>query len=509
MAHTPPEDVLAHSENPVVHRIPSIATDRPRTRIVCTIGPATGTVEEIARLIDAGMSVARLNLSHGDPDAHMGYVRAVRAASGEKGTPVAILADLPGPKYRLGEVPADGITVEDGTAYTLLSGGTEPATDETAPVWPLGLHTDVRPGAAILIDDGAIVLEVAEITGREIRCLVTQGGELRPRKAVAAPGCVCGLDYLTDETSRALAFAAEARVDFVGLSYCRSADDARRVRAQLQNLDASPHLVAKIELRQAVDDLPAILAETHGVMVARGDLGVELPIADVPGAQKHIIRAANNAGKVVITATQMLESMVESPTPTRAEATDVHNAVRDGTDAIMLSGETSIGRYPVRAVEYMARIALRAEEELEHDAFMERRNRANIEAGEGVDDAIAYNACRTAAALGAKVILAFTESGSTAGRVASYRPETPLLALVADSRVQQLLALRWGVTPLLAPECRSVQEIFVEGSRVAQESGYATEGDLAVVVAGMPIGIPGTTNLLRVMRIPEPDPSSP
>ncbi|NQU96032.1 MAG: pyruvate kinase [Chloroflexi bacterium] len=489
-----------------MYPIPTSLAARPRTRIVCTIGPATATRDAIARLINAGMSVARLNLSHGDLRTHIATVQAIRAASDDTGTPVAILTDLPGPKYRLGDVSPGGVTLETGTSYILRSGGTAPADAASAPVWPPGLHTDVSAGANILIDDGAIILNVRDVEGPNIRCTVEQGGEILPRKAVAAPGSVSTLDYFTDETSRAIDLAAEARVDFVGVSYARSAEDVRRVRARLQDAGARPRLIAKIELRQAVENLDSILAEADGVMVARGDLGVELPIADVPGAQKHIIHTANNAGKVVITATQMLESMVNSPTPTRAEATDVHNAVRDGTDAVMLSAETSIGKHPIAAVECMARIARRAEDELEHDAFMQRRNRASIQAGQGVDDAIAYNACTTAAALGAKVILAFTESGSTAGRVASFRPATPILAMVASTETQRLLALRWGVIPLLTRPCHSVQEMFVEGSRAAKETGLTRDGDLAVVVAGMPIGVPGTTNLLRVMRIPEPAP---
>jgi len=489
-----------------VYPIPDAIADRPRTRIVCTIGPATATRSVIADLINAGMSVARLNLSHGDRATHMDSAQAARAASEDTATPIAILADLPGPKYRLGDVSRQGIILENGASYTLQSGGTAPGDDRSAPVWPAGLHADVSPGTSILVDDGIIALTVRSVDGPHIHCTVEQGGEIKPRKAVAAPGCVSTMDYLTEETARALDLAAEARVDFVGISYARSPEDVRRARTHLRNAGAEPRLIAKIELRQAVEDLAPILAESDGVMVARGDLGVELPIWEVPAAQKHIIRTANNAGKVVITATQMLESMVDSPSPTRAEATDVHNAVRDGTDAVMLSAETSIGRYPLHAVRYMARIARSAEADLEHDTFMERRNRANIDAGEGVDDAIAYNACRTAAALGAKVILAFTESGSTAGRVASFRPQTPILAMVSHPETQRLLALRWGVIPLLTRPCRSVQEMFAEGSRAALETGLAHDGDLVVVVAGMPIGIPGTTNLLRVMRIPEPAP---
>ena len=264
-----------------------------------------------------------------------------------------------------------------------------------------------------------------------------------------------------------------------------------------------PQLIAKIELRQAVENIGSILQSADGVMVARGDLGVELPIAEVPGVQKHIIRAANHAGKVVITATQMLESMIDSPMPTRAEATDVHNAVKDGTDAVMLSAETSIGKYALEATQCMAQVAVKAEEELNHNQFIEERHSANLRSGVVVDDAIAYSAVRVADAVGAKLIIAFTESGSTAGRVASFRPKTPVLGMVGDPTAERRLTLRWGVQSLRAPTFASVQEMFVEGSKAAQEAGYCKKGDLAIAVVGMPIGVPGNTNLLRVIRVPE------
>ncbi|MEX0762168.1 MAG: pyruvate kinase [Dehalococcoidia bacterium] len=489
---------------PTEYKLPDFILARPRTRIVCTIGPATGSPERMLALVRAGMSVARLNLTHGTREDHKSYVSTAREVAKQAGVDVGILADLPGPKYRLGEVSRDGIVLNAGDPF-VLTADTVKATEERATVWPAGLHVDVPAGSKVLIDEGAVELRVDHVSGVEIRCTVEVGGLLQPRKAVTAPGNTSTLDYFTDETVEALDFASEADVDFVGLSYIRNVDDLRRVKSYLAERGRNPLLVSKIELREAVNNLDSIVDESYGVMVARGDLGVELPLAEVPGVQRRIVFAANSKGKPVITATEMLESMIESPHPTRAEATDVHNAVRDGTDAIMLSGETSIGKHPVRAVEYMADIALRAEEEMDYEFLMQRRHEALIRSGQAVDDAIAYSACRTAATLGAKVILAFTESGSTAARVASFRPRTPIIALMRE-RSAARIALRWGIIPVRVPGFESVQQMFYEGSRAAVDAGFAQDGDLAVAVVGMPIGIPGNTNLLRVIKVPEPQP---
>ena len=490
------------------YKLPDYVVSRPRTRIVCTVGPATESVELICGLIRAGMSVARLNLSHGDVESHERYVQNVRRAAQIMKAPIGILADLPGPKYRTGDNGEDYIRLEDGQEF-VLTAARAPSTSSRAAVWPVGLHRDVSAGSQILVDEGVIEMEVALVEGENVHCRVLSGGALQSRKAVTAPGNTSTLDYFTDETASALDFAVASGVEFIGLSYVRNREDVRGVRERVSEKakevqSVEPQLIAKIEVTEAVKNLDSILDETQGVMVARGDLGVELPIEEVPGIQRRMVRAANDAGKVVIIATQMLESMKDAPHPTRAEASDVYNAVLDGADAIMLSAETSIGKYPVQTVDFMAKIARRAENEMDFEELLTRRQRALQERGHDVDAAIAYSAVQTASTMGAKVILAFTESGSTADRVASFRPSAPLIAMARDSDAGPRLALRWGVISLNAPEFMRVQQMFVEGSKAAIESGFASEGELAVAVAGMPVGVPGNTNMLRVIHLPEP-----
>lgn len=490
---------------PEPYQIPSFVKRRPRTRIVCTIGPATGTPARIERLVKEGMSVARLNLSHGSREDHSSYVKSVREVSEKLGVSIGILADLPGPKYRVGEMAEQGQFVRAGDPFTLFAKPTK-GTVRGVNVWPVGLHADVKKGAKVLLDEGAVELRVLEVDGKDIHCRVTLGGVLKDNKAVTAPGHTSTLGYFTDETTSGIDFSIDADVDFIGLSYVRDKDDVIEVRRRVTAAKKNCQLVSKIEIKQAVDNLDSIIDESDAVMVARGDLGVELPIEYVPGVQKRIIRRANERGKPVITATQMLESMIEGPHPTRAEATDVHNAVRDGTDAIMLSGETSIGRNPFKVVNYMSKIAKRAEKFLDFDGLRHRRLEFASKSGQSVDDSIAHSASVVSARLKAKVILAFTESGSTASRVAGFRPDTPVLALSRDPGVGNRLSLRWGVIPVAVSEFDFVQNMFFEGSKLAVDTGYTKDGDLVVAVVGMPIGEAGNTNLLRVIRTPEPDP---
>jgi len=366
------------------------------------------------------------------------------------------------------------------------------------------LPQDLKKGAQILLDEGSIELRVENIIDDNIHCRVTTGGIMKPNKAVTAPGNTTTIDYFTPETVEALKFVESSDIDFIGLSYVRDGEDLRKVRTRLQKVGKAPQLVAKIEIQQAVDNLNEILRESDAVMVARGDLGVELPFERVPSVQKRIIRMANEIGKPVITATQMLESMIEQPSPTRAEVTDVYNAVRDGTDAIMLSAETSVGKFPYRAVTAMTRIAKRAERYLEYPGLASRRRNAASKGGVAVDDAIADAAVVIAASLNAKAIVAFTESGSTAGRVAAYRPSKPLLALITDIATGSKLALRWGVIPVVVKDYPDIQKMFTAGSNLALETKIARKGDVIVAVVGLPIGVPGTTNLLRVITLPEP-----
>jgi pyruvate kinase len=449
------------------------------------------------------MSVGRLNLSHGNSEEHHSYVKILRAAAQEMGVAVGILADLPGPKYRVGEMEEPQILLTTGQHFVLQASPIK-GNIERANVWPLGLPKDIKQGSHVLIDEGSIELRVEEIDGDEIHCRVTMGGVMKPNKAVTAPGNTTTVDYFTPETIKSLSFVESSDIDFVGLSYIRDAQDVTRVREHLAKAGKTPQLVAKIEIQQAVDNLAEILKVSDAVMVARGDLGVELPFERVPSVQKQIIRMANEIGKPVITATQMMESMIENSSPTRAEATDVYNAVRDGTDAIMLSAETSVGKFPFKAVQAMTRIAKRAETYLEYPMLAERRGNAAKKGGLPVDDAIADAAVSTATSLKSKAIMAFTKSGSTAGRVAAYRPSKPLFALITDIGAGAKLALRWGVIPVVMPDFDEIQDMFTAASDLAIQTKLAKEGDTIVAVMGLPIGVPGTTNLLRVITVPEP-----
>ncbi|MSQ08608.1 MAG: pyruvate kinase [Dehalococcoidia bacterium] len=493
---------------------PKFALDRPRTRMVVTIGPATRGLETIKDLMRRGVSVIRMNLSHGTRPDWDADTRTIRQAAADLNIAVGILADLPGPKRRTGAVVGGGVNLVRDALLVLTSGNRHDGVMRIA-INPGGLEHDVKPGALVWLDDGKIKLRVERIEGEDVVCRVAVGELLKGQKGVATPGSVSNLGYMTDETVEALKFAAESDIDFVGVSYCRSVADLDLVRKALRDQHhraaPPPALIAKIELGQAVDSLDAIVAALEandGLMVARGDLGVELPIELVPGAQKKIIQAANRAGKVVITATQMLESMTTNDLPLRAEVTDVYNAVLDGTDAVMLSGETSIGKYPLETVEFMAKIAKEAEKALDHDSLQQRRYAGMQSSGHtAMDEAIAHSAFSVAKTLQAKVIVAFTEGGSTAARVASFRPRALVLALVRHQYAARRLSLRWGVMPIEVPPLRTIEVMFYEGSHAALLTGLAAHGDQVVVVMGVPIGFAGNTNLLRVMRLPEPRPT--
>ncbi len=498
-----------------MEQLPAFLKNCPRTRIVCTIGPATGDVAKVRALIRAGMSVARLNLSHGNAEQHFAYVNAVREAAQDTGVPVGILADLPGPKYRIGTIDPDLAVVEGGREGIrfnrrdkfVLTASRVLTTPERGTVWPSGLHHDIRTRAKILIDEGAVELHVDEVSGEEIRCTVQRGGLIQSDKAVTAPGNTSTLDYFTDETVAALEFAIKADVDFVGLSYIRNRADLQAVRQRLADAGRRPMLVAKIEIREAVNNLKGIIDETDAIMVARGDLGVEMPLHLVPMVQKRMIRMANESGKPVITATQMLESMRDNPYPTRAESTDVYNAVRDGTDAVMLSAETSVGDHPVASVKFMARVSKIAERYLDND--MLRNRRMTIIEREGrhaqINSIIAFDAARTADTLRSKAILTFTETGTTADRVAAFRPRTRIIALSPNRKTLAKLSMRWGVTSILAYRLSELDTMFSYGSQLSKNLGYAKDDDTIVVVAGLPVGLTGTTNLLRVITIGKDD----
>lgn len=469
-----------------------------RTKIVCTIGPAVASEAVLEQMILAGMNVARLNFSHGDHQTHAGYIEAIRRIASRLGLPVAILQDLPGPKIRTGPLRKVTINLQEGSNFTLT---TKPliGNEQRVSVTLANLPQDVKPGDFIFLADGTIKLEVLSTTETEVQCKVVTGGTLGPAKGINVPGVTLNVPSTTEEDWRHLAFGLEQGVDFVALSFVRRASDIATVKNYVHEKGYDTPIIAKIEKREALENIDEILKEADGVMVARGDLGVEVPIEKVPLAQKEIVKKCNHLGKPVIIATQMLESMINSPYPTRAEVADVANAILDGADAVMLSAETAIGRYPLESVRMMLQIAKEVDASLPYEAMLRERGTA-LEPE--IDDAISYAACHSAFQLGAAAIVAFTTSGATARRVSKYRPKAPILALTPSDVTSRRLALSWGVRAYIVAEPQIVDEMFALASRTAQEIGLAHSGDIVVITAGVPTGVAGSTNLLKVERIP-------
>jgi pyruvate kinase len=468
-----------------------------RTKIVCTIGPATGSSAVIEQLIKAGMNVARFNLSHGTYREHARHIQTVRKLSHRLAIPVAILIDLPGPKYRTGKLKDGQARLKKGAQIIITTRQTE----RDAGVISVNLPTltqDIKVGDTVLLDDGAMQLKVLDKQGTEVRCKVMVGGILTEGRGLVVPGMRTSAPFITDTLRECILFAIKQQSDYVALSFVSNAGDVTNVRAILHKNDVDIPIIAKIEKGVAVDKFDSILATSDGIMVARGDLGVDIPLERVPLVQKEIIKKCNQAGKPVITATQMLESMVNTPRPTRAEVTDVANAIFDGTDAIMLSAETSIGKYPVQAVKMMVKIAREVEGKLPYEQMLAERARC-LE--QKTDELISYSACHTAQSLGAAALVAFTQSGSTAGRVSKYRPRMPILAITTDAMVVGRLMLRWGVYPFQIAGASSVEELFATGAKLSKELGLAKMGDLIIITGGIPVGVAGSTNLLKVEKV--------
>ena len=467
----------------------------PRTKIVCTIGPATSSSAVIERLIKAGMSVARLNLSHGTYSEHVSYIQTIRKLANRLAMPVAILMDLPGPKYRTGKLAGGSATLSAGGRLVLTTRDVE-GNRKLVSVNYARLPQDVKAGDTVFLDDGVIQLKVLAVRETEVDCKVVVGGVLTPGRGIVVPGMRSSSPFITGQLEKHMDFVVRQRPDYVALSFVNRADDVEQARALLHRRTSDIPIIAKIERGQAVTNFDSLLAVSDGIMVARGDLGVDIPIQKVPLVQKEIIKKCNQAGKPVITATQMLESMVNSPRPTRAEVADVANAIFDGTDAIMLSAETSVGKYPVQSVKMMAQIAQETEAQLPYERFLTERGTWLEEPH--TDEMIAYDACHTAHRLGAAAIVAFSESGSTVWRVSKYRPRTPILAITPSKIVFGRLLLCWGVQPNQIVEPSTVDQLFAMGANLSKESGLARSGDLVVITAGVPIGISGNTNLLKV-----------
>jgi pyruvate kinase len=461
-----------------------------RTKIVATIGPASSTRAAVAALIEAGMDGARLNLSHGTHDDHARSAETVRAAEADAGRSIALIADLQGPKLRVGDLPGD---VELADADDVVIAGEDVATGDDLPVSPSVLGSVLRPGYEVLIDDGHVRLRVERVERGRASCTVVVGGAVRSHKGVNLPGVPLPIPSLTRKDLDDLEFALGLGVDYVALSFVRSAADVKALRTLIEARASQAWVIAKIEKAEAVAALEEILAEAHAVMVARGDLGVEIGAAEVPLLQKRIIFASLERGKPVITATQMLESMVQSPEPTRAEASDVANAILDGTSAIMLSGETAIGAHPVEAVRVMDRIALAVEPSL---GYRHEIPRADDEPT--IDQAMSNAACDVAEALSATAILVPTFSGHTASAVARLRPQRPIVALTHKSESLRHLALEWGVTPVSITETSDVEDLWSRSVDAAREAGVVASGDRVVITAGTAVNIPGSTNVIKV-----------
>ncbi len=471
-----------------------------RTKIVATIGPASQDSAALRGVIGAGADVLRLNLSHGTLEEHSRRLEAIRQVAQESPRPVAVLADLPGPKLRIGPLPGGALQLEQGDEVRLVEGDDSPPPEVTGTIsvaYP-GLADDVRPGDRISLQDGEIGLSVLQAIPGLVRCAVEAGGLLRERVGLNVPGVRLGLPALTDYDLRCLEWGVAGGVDYIGLSFVEGPDEILSVRERIRSLEGTAGIVAKIERRRALDRIEEIVRAADAVMVARGDLAVETSIEEVPVVQKRIIGLCNAHGRPVVTATQMLESMVSRPRPTRAEAADVANAVFDGTDALMLSAETAIGSYPVAAVATMASVASAADAALPYDHLLDARGR---EQTDEVSGAIALAACEAAEAIGAAAIVAATESGSTARRVSRLRPRRPVVAVTPNPVTWRQLALVWGVRAVLTDQVEDLEELIDGGGRAAVALGDAAVGDLVVVTAGVPIMQPGTTNFLKVVRV--------
>lgn len=462
-----------------------------RGKIVCTLGPATSSPEQIAALVAAGMDVARLNLSHGDLATHQVVFDRVRAAASASGRGVAILADLQGPKIRLGTFAEGSVLLSAGQEFTITTREV-PGDAVIASTTYAGLAGDVSGGDAILIDDGRIALEVVSVNGADVLTTVVEGGRVSDHKGINLPGVPVSVPALTDKDVRDLAWALRAGVDLVALSFVRTASDFAAVQAVMDEVGVTVPVLAKIEKPQAVTNLVDIVETFDGIMVARGDLGVELPLEQVPLVQKAAISLARELAKPVIVATQMLESMIAMSRPTRAEASDVANAVLDGADALMLSGETSVGAHPIASVETMARI-ITAVEQSGLDELPELMRLPRTTGG-----AIARAATAVGDAVDAVALVAFTQTGTSARQVSRYRSPIPLYAFTPDEAVRNRLALTWGVVTYLVPAVTHTDSMVRQVDASLLELGHVHEGDNVVIVAGSPPGIPGSTNALRV-----------
>ncbi|MCG8420637.1 MAG: pyruvate kinase [Proteobacteria bacterium] len=468
-----------------------------RAKIVCTLGPASSTAEQISELIEAGMDVARLNASHGTHEEHAGRIRLVRAAAEKYGRAVAILLDLQGPKIRVGRFASGSVELQSGQEFTITTDTSVIGDQKRVSTTYAGLPGDVNIGDQILLDDGYLSLAVTDIVGHEVKTMVLSGGVLKNNKGINLPNVEVSAPAISEKDRADLVFGLRMGIEYIALSFVRTPGCIREARRLAVVDDRHIPIIAKIEKPQALDHLDEIIQEADGIMVARGDLGVELGPEKVPLVQKHIIEVTNRQGKIVITATQMLESMIQHPRPTRAEASDVANAVLDGTGALMLSGETAAGQHPIESVRTMSRIIT----EIEHSAHYRLLEPPHL-ALEVSANAIAHAATIAAKAMNINTIVAVTDSGGSARLVSEYRPEAQIIALTTDEATYRRLALHWGVTPILAAPAVTINELIETVEVELAERHLAQSGEYVVITAGMPIGSGASTNMLKVHRMP-------
>ena len=469
-----------------------------KTKIVCTLGPASDSEEMISRLMDAGMNVCRLNMSHGSYEEQAARIARIKRLREEKNLPVAILLDTKGPEVRTKTVEDGKVTLEAGSEFILTSREIEGNAHEVSITYPKMVEL-VHPGTRVLIDDGLLAMEVVRIeNGTDIVCSVTNGGVLGSRKGISVPDVDLQMPSIGEKDRSDIIFGIEQGIDLIAASFvCRPSDVLTIRKLCADNGGSHVQIFSKIENRMGVDNFDDILKVSDGIMVARGDLGVEVDMEEVPVLQKQFIHKCNVAAKPVITATQMLDSMIRNPRPTRAEASDVANAIIDGTDAIMLSGETAAGKYPVEAVRTMDAIALRTEANIECDMPVRKAKQTKL----SITAATAHAACTTAMDIGADAILSVSQRGVTAQMVSRFRPSTTVVALLLDPQVQRQMALYWGVEPITMPFASSTDELVDFAVQAAEEAGIVKQGDLVVVTAGVPVGIAGTTNMIRVCQV--------
>lgn len=466
-----------------------------RTKIVCTLGPSTDKEDVLRNLMKNGMNVARMNFSHGTHEEQKVRLDMIKKLREELNLPVAALLDTKGPEIRIGDVEGGKLELKPGQEFTLT---TEEmlGTEKKVTITYKELYKDVEPGDSILIDDGLIGMEVVRIDESDIVCRVKNGGFISNHKGVNVPGVELNMPFVSPKDLADIVFAVEQDYDFIAASFTRTAEDIMEIRKILQEHGGEKiHIIAKLENKQGVKNCEDILRVADGIMIARGDMGVEIPLEEVPVIQKELIRKAMHMGKPVITATQMLDSMMKNPRPTRAETSDVANAIYQGTSAIMLSGETAAGAYPIEAVQTMAKIAERTEQDIDYSREFKPRKLAEAP---DVTSAISHATCTTAADLKAAAIVAVSKSGRTVSRIAKYLPVCPIIGCTTDERVYRQLNLLWGVTPVVMEEANTADELFDHAVELAEQKGLIARGELVVIAAGVPVGLSGTTNMMKV-----------